>query len=145
MERTPCNKCFGKGKAKIKNDQGFDIQVDCPVCGGSGYANIFGKHVYDEEFDEQEEIIEQSTNTNIQINETDKNKILNQIIKYPKLFTEGIYFPYNEENIEIFIYLKNNYIFDIEQTNDSMFIKLKNVYKNKLAEDVINTLKEQLK
>ena len=32
MERNPCTKCYGKGNAKIKNDQGFEITVKCPRC-----------------------------------------------------------------------------------------------------------------
>ena len=47
MERSPCKKCFGKGKSTIKNESGFDISVNCPMCGGSGYENIYGMQEYE--------------------------------------------------------------------------------------------------
>lgn len=133
MERTPCKKCFGKGKATVKNESGFDISITCPMCGGSGYENIYGTQDYESE--DEEHIIKNDSDENIII--SDKDKILNQIIKYPKLFTEGITFLYECENSEVFIYFKNKYMFNISNKDNGFYISLKNEYKNKLAEMII--------
>lgn len=151
MERNPCTKCYGKGNAKIKNDQGFEITVKCPRCNGSGYEGIYATTQYSDEADdelENEEDLEDLENNkslnieeNINSNNIDKEKIINQIIKYPELFTEGISFYYKDENPEIFIYLKNKYMFNIKNTDVCFTITLKNEYKNKLAEMIIIKLR----
>ena len=152
MERIPCKKCLGKGKAFIKNpdeqQKGFDISVTCPACGGSGYEGIYGRK---QEYYE-DELESQMNNSTIQNNipdksemiDQEKDRIINQIIKYPELFTTGKEFNYIDENIQLFIYLKNQYMFNIKQNSEFMLITLKNEYKNKLAEMIINKLKRVL-
>lgn len=145
MERNPCTKCYGKGNAKIKNEKGFEISVKCPNCNGSGYEGIYSTNEYNYD-DEEENIVNEENKEILNIeeytdNNLDKEKIINQIIKYPALFTEGIAFYYKDENPEIFIYLKNKYMFNIKNDNNCFTISLKNEYKNKLAEMIIIKLR----
>lgn len=149
MDRMPCKKCLGKGKTILKNEEnkGFDISVTCPSCGGSGYQGIYGNSNIDENYQTNMNIQQNNVNLNINspIYEQQKEKIIKQIIKYPELFTDGKQFNYIDENIQIFIYLKNQYMFNIKQKETSMLISLKNEYKNKLAEMIINKLKAEKK
>lgn len=145
-----CTYCKGKGKAKLPN---MDMAVNCPKCKGTGYIldnNDFASHnIVDDEkptFSNIENKQDKNINQEkIEIKDDILNKesILNQIVKYPSLFTTGIDFNYEDENIEIFIYLKNNYIFNIIHSDKSMHVVIKNEFKNKLAELTILYLKNK--
>lgn len=143
----PCKKCLGKGHAKIENG----MQVTCPACGGSGYQGIYkssdqmiqNEECINESYDTQRHV--KQTNDSIVLTQDQKNIIIDQIIKYPELFTSGKEFNYKDQNVQIFIYLRNQHMFNIKTEQSSMLITLKNERKNSLAEIVINKMKERLK
>lgn len=145
IEKNKCKYCNGKGKAKLKDTE---IAVACPKCKGTGYQimnNEFSSHNI---VDDGQLTFQQNSNREIEKNNQfeisleQKNKILQQIIKYPDLFTEGINFKYIDENIELFIYLKHNNLFNIRQESQSMHISLKNQFKNMFAKYSIEYLKQ---
>ena len=135
VQRIPCKKCLGKGFAKLEND----MRVPCPACGGSGYEGIYKtqESYFEDEQEQKQKVIEEK---NIQVTDKDKKKIIQQIIKYPEMFTTGKEFKYEEENMQIFIYLKHQNIFNISNKETGMHISLKNQYKNKLAQHIIEFL-----
>lgn len=147
MERMPCKKCLGKGHAKLENG----MQVNCPACGGSGYQGIYrsSDQMFEEEltdnalYDTQK--YKSQNDESIILTQEQKNIIINQIIKYPELFTIGKEFNYKDQNIQIFIYLRNQHMFNIKTKQNSMLITLKDERKNSLAEIVINKMKENIK
>lgn len=143
MERMPCKKCLGKGFAKMENG----MQINCPACGGSGYEGIYksSDDIYDIENSEENLEISTKSDGQIILDQDQKNIIIDQLIKYPELFTTGKAFNYIDQNIEVFIYLRNQHMFNIKTQDSSMLISLKNDRKNSLAEIVINKMKEKIK
>lgn len=148
MDRIPCRTCHGQGSTKVcMNPEAPDEQKEyvtqlCPSCGGSKYEGIYGieRNPDDIVAERKKAMVEKAEN----ISDEQKAKIYEQLVKYPKLFTEGVGFPYADENPEIFIYLKNKYMFNIEPGDAGMKVSLKQEFKNKLAESVIVFLKAKL-
>lgn len=83
--------------------------------------------------------------TTIKITETEQEAILNILIKYPNLFSLPVEIPYENDNPDIFIFLKHNHIFNITINKEHLLIHLNEKYKNKLAEYTITFLKSQVK
>jgi len=138
-----CPRCNGKGIAKLKDSdkKDIDMTVKCPSCNGTGYLNTDFLDSTEENVQIKEEI---SNKQNIEISKENKILILKQIIKNSDLFLNGIKLLFKDENTELFIYLQNQNIFEIENQIDGMLIKLKQEYKNSLAKQCIDYLTKKI-
>lgn len=129
-----CPKCNGKAVIKMSNG----MSIACPICKGSGEMPR-----YSPPSNMQEKPLSiplpEKCDKNIELTKT----ILELLVKYPKLFTDGIEISYESGNKELFSFLQNQNIFSIENNKTCAKITIEDNLIRELAFNVINFCKNK--